>query len=621
MFSAYLNSPPAGANPFALILMAPFTIVGLFVVAIIGWVRLVFAALVVAMSPIWVANLLSAREPRFFYTSLMLLLRLYVIPIMALILMLAIFLLLGSNESFFGGSEDLVSIPRAIIGMVILVVIAIAPIFLAKAVIEKIGTPIKSSIQGALSAADDERAENFLNNTGRDPDGAPAPYGTSARTEGTLGDGGGGYGTGASDGASATMGRDGGLGRAASSDGSAGTIDEGAPAADPVGSLAGGRTPDEQLAEAQRARELGMSTSELREKEEGRKTTAEIESRAALYVERGYDDATALRQAEIDVKGEPVGGGWSKKAFALGAGGTKKILGGMLGDSGVGAAARDSLPGWAQSGLSKTAQLGAGAATLASGAAARLAPLASSAMARHRKGLETAQEARRSWMAAEGGVTAAKARLTAAQSSGDPATIAAASGELKRAERVARGAHRRVVETSQTFSGRMATTRVPMIGAGLRRRDGVTTDANAVRANLERIDTELSRLRADRLIRETSGGARGAAALEKLDAKIAALESQRAGVGSRVASYDSMQEIAGRRRQDAAKAAATRAKSAATRARNIDEIYRRESSQPLPVGGDAAPHQARLAALEERRLEARRTAELAAERAKRLSGG
>jgi hypothetical protein len=60
-----------------------------------------------------------------------------------------------------------------------------------------------------------------------------------------------------------------------------------------------------------------------------------------------------------------------------------------------------------------------------------------------------------------------------------------------------------------------------------------------------------------------------------------------------------------------------RAKAAATRARNIDEIYRREAQTP-----DRSPERiARLGAIEERRNEARRAAELAAERARRLGPG
>lgn len=619
MFSAYLNSPPAGANPFALILMAPFTILGLLVVAIVGWVRLVFAGLVVAMSPIWIVNLLSARQPNFFYTSLLLLLRLYVIPIMALILMLAIFLLLGANDSFFGSADDVTSIPRAVIGAIILVVVAIAPIFMAKFTIERIGRPVTQSIQAALSAADDDRAENFLNNTGRDTDGPERPYGdpSKIRTEGTLAAGAAGY-AGGELAAGSSSAREGGIGS------SGGSVDEPAPssgsvASDPVTSLSAGQSSGEQLAASARARELGVTTDELRLSEGKKKTERAIDARTQLYLDRGYDEAAAKEQATRDIKGEEVRGGWSRRAFSLGASGAKGVLGGMLGDSGIGAAAKESLPGWAQSGIAKAGEAGGGAKRLANEAVARLTPLASSALERQRTGVAKLDERRRAWIAAEGETNVAREALAKAKSSGDPVAIESATKALRSAETRARSKHRALDEQSRSFSGRMAATRIVAGSGGLRRRDGVTTDATAVRANLDRLDGELSRLRADRLIRESSGGARATAALEKLDAKIAALEARRAAVGGRVAAYDTMGEVTGRRRADAARAAATRAKTAANRARSIDEIYRREAATPLAPGDSA--RQSRLAALEERRIEARRNAELAAERARRLGAG
>jgi hypothetical protein len=602
MFSAYLNSPPAGANPFALLLMAPFTILGLLVMAIVGWVRLVLAALIVAASPIWIVNLLSSREPRFFYQSLLFLLRLYVIPVIALVLMLAIFLLLGSNDSFFGGSNDIVSIPRAIVGMIILIVVAVVPVFAAKSLINKVGRPIQSAIQGALSAADDERTENFLNNTGREAGDSRNPYGSSALTEGTLGGGG------AVD-SPATLSS----GDTTPNLGRAGTEPGALPAestSDPMGSLSEGRASAAQLAEAQRARELGVSTETLRAQESATDQRQEIAQRTALYLDRGYDEATAKAQATRDIEGERVGGGWSNKAMALGAGSTKAILGGLLGGTGIAGAARESLPGWAQRGVGAVeSRANTGVALLRSST--------SSAIAKHQLRLESASEERRGWIAKEASVAAATTRLREAQSSGDPLAVAAALEEVKRSERLARAAHRKVAATGQTFAGRMATTRLPLLGAGLRRRDGITTDSTAVRANLERLDRELSRLRADRLIREGSSGARSGAALEKLDQKIAVIESQRAKISARSSSYEQMHQIAGRRRQDEARSAEMRAKAAATRARNIDEIYRREAQTP-----DRSPERiARLGAIEERRNEARRAAELAAERARRLGPG
>ena len=596
MFSAYLNSPPAGANPFALLLMAPFTILGLLVMAIVGWVRLVLAALIVAASPIWIVNLLSSREPRFFYQSLLFLLRLYVIPVIALVLMLAIFLLLGSNDSFFGGSNDIVSIPRAIVGMIILIVVAVVPVFAAKSLINKVGRPIQSAIQGALSAADDDRAENFLNNTGREAGDSRNPYGSSALTEGTLGGGGAVDSSGTLTSGDATPN----LGRAGTEPGALATEST----SDPMGSLSEGRASAAQLAEAQRARELGVSTETLRAQESATDQRQEIAQRTALYLDRGYDEATAKAQATRDIEGERVGGGWSNKAMLLGAGSTKAILGGLLGGTGIASAARESLPGWAQ----KAVTVGERAATLgaqrATGVAGDLADRAGGALKSHQHSVEKAEEARRDWAGAEGASAIAAQRLAEATASGDPARLATATAEYKRANAKAQAAYRRVDEAQRTFAGRMSKIGVPVVGAGLRLRDGLTTDARAAKKHLEKIDREIDRHRAARMVSE-SGQRQNPSAIAKIDAKLVDLERRRSEQASRVDTYDARGEVAGRRRQSVEARDLNRARLVSARARNIEAVRRGASSSSVGI----------REALDRRQAEARRAAAIAAARA------
>ena len=607
MFSAYLSSPPAGANPFALLLMAPFTILGLLVMAIVGWVRLVLAALIVAASPIWIINLLSEREPRFFYQSLMFLLRLYVIPVIALVLMLAVFLLLGSNDSFFGGSNDgIVSIPRAIVGMGILIVVAVVPVFAAKSLINKVGKPIQSAIQGALAAADDDRAENFLNNTGAAKDkntgelisnfGAPP-----GRTSATLADASSGY----TSGNLPAGGESPALGSPGASDAA---LTAGTPASDPMASLTApssaelGRLPAGDP--AAQGIEAGAAAYEA----------AAIEARAADYASRGYDDEAALLQADKDVRGEAVEGGWARQAFSLG--GEKRALGGhakklafstlgaMTGGLGVTDAARASLPGWAQ----KAVTVGERAATLgvqrATGVAGDLADRAGGALKSHQHSVEKAEEARRDWAGAEGASAIAAQRLAEATASGDPARLATATAEYKRANAKAQAAYRRVDEAQRTFAGRMSKIGVPVVGAGLRLRDGLTTDARAAKKHLEKIDREIDRHRAARMVSE-SGQRQNPSAIAKIDAKLVDLERRRSEQASRVATYDARGEVAGRRRQSAEARDLNRARLVSARTRSIEAVRRGASGSPVGI----------REALDRRQAEARRAAAIAAARA------
>jgi hypothetical protein len=477
------------------------------------------------------------------------------------------------------------SIPRAVIGALILVVVAIAPVFMAKFTIERIGRPVAQSIQAALAAADDDRAEKFINNTGVDSRERQNPYGSPDKTEGTLvAPGAAGYTLGAY-GAVETNPYE---TSPTTSIGSApsGGDEWGSPSpaggGDPLNSFGDGRLSSDALATSHRAQLSGVSTEQLLASEAEQSGLSAVEERAKRYLDRGYDEKTAMAQAERDLNGESISGKWSNRAFSLGASGTKGVLGAMLGGSGVIGEAKASLPGWAQSAIAVGEKHGGRLAGWSAEKGREVADKAGTALARHQTSVRKAEEVRRDWIGAEGALKISEGRLAEAQRSGDPLRIQAATAELKEAKVKAASAYRRVDETQRTFSGRMSKIGVPVIGTGLRLRDGATSDARAVKRHLEKLERDLGKERAARMVSE-SGTRRNPGAVAKIDQRIAELERRRNEVAARISVYDSRGEIAGRRRQSAVERHTNRASHAAARARRIDEVLRNSGSASIAV--------------------------------------
>ena len=150
----------------------------------------------------------------------------------------------------------------------------------------------------------------------------------------------------------------------------------------------------------------------------------------------------------------------------------------------------------------------------------------------------------------------------------------------------------------------MSKIGVPVVGAGLRLRDGLTTDARAAKKHLEKIDREIDRHRAARMVSE-SGQRQNPSAIAKIDAKLVDLERRRSEQASRVDTYDARGEVAGRRRQSVEARDLNRARLVSARARNIEAVRRGASSSSVGI----------REALDRRQAEARRAAAIAAARA------
>lgn len=154
LFSTYLNTPTRDVNVFALMLLAPFSLLGLFALLIMNWLRSAMLIFYIAISPLWIVSLLVEQRPAFFYRSLRWLLRLYLIPLISLVLLLGLFVVakvIGITTDPGG------SLVGAIVGMLMMIVLAVVPFFAAKYLVAFVERPLSQTIQAALAAADESK--------------------------------------------------------------------------------------------------------------------------------------------------------------------------------------------------------------------------------------------------------------------------------------------------------------------------------------------------------------------------------------------------------------------------------------------------------------------------------
>lgn len=150
LFASYLSAPNHDMGVFLLMLLAPFMIIGFFVLLVVNWLRIVMSILLIMLSPIWVISLMADPAMRTFYSGLRTMMRLYLIPLTSLVFLLVLFLLaktIGINAGH--GADPL----GAVVGMLMLIALAIVPFILSKYITAPV-TAIQAMIQGALAQAD-----------------------------------------------------------------------------------------------------------------------------------------------------------------------------------------------------------------------------------------------------------------------------------------------------------------------------------------------------------------------------------------------------------------------------------------------------------------------------------
>lgn len=161
LFSAYLNSPSRDLNVFAMILMSPFLILGLFVLLVSNWLRFMLTYFVIGASPLWVMSLLNSARPAFFYRSLLWMIRLYLIPLLSLVVILLLFIvgrMLGIDASNAGLIE-------ALVGMIMLILVAVIPFMLSKWLINMAAAPLQAAFNGALASIEGSKFNTALEAT------------------------------------------------------------------------------------------------------------------------------------------------------------------------------------------------------------------------------------------------------------------------------------------------------------------------------------------------------------------------------------------------------------------------------------------------------------------------
>ena len=159
LFANYLSAPNQDAGVFLLLLLAPFAIIGLFILLIVNWLRIGFSIVIILLSPIWIISLMADPSMRLFYTGLKTMLRLYLIPLTSLVVLLALFLIgrmLGIDASSGGDAVG------AIVGMLMLIALAVIPIFLSKYVVAAPLGAIQGMITASLKAADESSLNRAL---------------------------------------------------------------------------------------------------------------------------------------------------------------------------------------------------------------------------------------------------------------------------------------------------------------------------------------------------------------------------------------------------------------------------------------------------------------------------
>lgn len=162
LFGGYLSRADVTAvNVFSLFLLAPFTVLGLLVLAIVTFLRSAFTVAIIAISPFWVIDLLYHNDAKFFNRSLLLMMRLYLIPVLTLVTLMFLFL-------FFPASTDLAKsqtefgILSAVLGLAAILLVIIVPIWGANQLVGRFGDRIIGGLNKALKGARDSQKADFL---------------------------------------------------------------------------------------------------------------------------------------------------------------------------------------------------------------------------------------------------------------------------------------------------------------------------------------------------------------------------------------------------------------------------------------------------------------------------
>ena len=162
LFGAYLSrSDVTAVNVFSLLMLAPFSLLGLLTIAIVNFLRSAFTIAIIAVSPFWMIDLLYRTESKFFNRSLLLMMRLYLIPILTLITLMFLFL-------FFPASTDLADSQTnfgffaAILGVLAILIVVIVPIWGANQIVGAFGNQVLGRISKALKGANDSKKADFL---------------------------------------------------------------------------------------------------------------------------------------------------------------------------------------------------------------------------------------------------------------------------------------------------------------------------------------------------------------------------------------------------------------------------------------------------------------------------
>jgi hypothetical protein len=151
LFASYLSAPNHDVGVFLLMLLAPFMIIGFFVLLVVNWLRIVMSIILIMVSPIWVISLMADPAMRTFYSGLRIMMRLYLIPLVSLVILLVLFLLAKTIGVTAGKGADPLG---AVIGMLMLIALAIIPLILSEYITAPV-TAMQAAITGMLKAADE----------------------------------------------------------------------------------------------------------------------------------------------------------------------------------------------------------------------------------------------------------------------------------------------------------------------------------------------------------------------------------------------------------------------------------------------------------------------------------
>jgi hypothetical protein len=160
IFSKYLNTPTHDANVFDLFLAGTFAIAGFVVLLIVNWLRLLATFVIVSISPLLVISLLYDQQAFFVYASLRWFVRLYLIPFFALVTILVLYAAARFVDA--SGLGVVGSFCNFVIGLLMVVAVAVAPILLAKYLVGAVVAPIEARIKNAFAEAAEAKINTQL---------------------------------------------------------------------------------------------------------------------------------------------------------------------------------------------------------------------------------------------------------------------------------------------------------------------------------------------------------------------------------------------------------------------------------------------------------------------------